>query len=62
MQCHQDYHISDLNGLGGGFLVPPELRSTMRLVPALESTCTGDWSSQVDSVSSSQDKTLLALH
>ena len=49
MKRHWDYHISDLYGLGAGFLVPPELHSTVGLVPALESTCTGGWSSQVDS-------------
>lgn len=34
-------------------MVPAELHSTGQLVPALESTCTGSQSSQVDSVSRS---------
>lgn len=41
------YHIGELYGLGVGFLVPPELCSTVQLLPAPDSTCTGSWSSQV---------------
>lgn len=43
------YHIGELYGLGAGFLVPPELCSTVQLLPAPDSTCTGSWSSQVAS-------------